>query len=243
MLDLKLFSIWKGRKPKNSYVNFHSHNYYELVYYSYGNGKTKIGNDEYAFSDGSFALIPPYVSHVERHQSDAEVICLIFFGCPDLAQSFGKDSFNTIHAIMKSLFYEAKNQDFGYRDMINIKLNELYMNILRNKKTHTVEKNSEYVINYLKENFHEKIVLSDCAKQLNLSYDYFQHKFKKITGYSPQQFLLKQRLIASEGMLQSGNLSCTEIADHCGFSTSAQYSALFKKEYGLTPLQYRKRAL
>jgi len=83
-------------------------------------------------------------------------------------------------------------------------------------------------------------VLSDCAKQLNLSYDYFQHKFKAITGCSPQQFLIKQRLKASKKLLKEGELNCTEIAFRCGFSTSAQYSALFKKEYGSSPLQYQK---
>ena len=101
-------------------------------------------------------------------------------------------------------------------------------------------KNFDYIIHYIKENFHEKIILADCARQLNLSYDYFQHKFKALTGFSPRQFLLMQRLAASEKMLAAGNLSCTKIAYLCGFSSSAQYSAIFKREYGLTPLQFRK---
>ena len=123
--------------------------------------------------------------------------------------------------------------------MIQVKLNELYLHIIRDHNTLSEEKSFEYIINYIKENYHEKMILSNCAKQLHLSYDYFQHKFKKITGYSPQQFLVKQRLLASEKMLRNSELNCTEITYRCGFSTPAQFSSLFKREYNLTPLQFR----
>lgn len=117
-----------------------------------------------------------------------------------------------------------QQQHFGYKDMFTIKLNELIISIARNKMNSPNTKNLEYVINYIDENLHEHINLSDCAKQLNLSYDYFQHKFKKITSLSPQQYLIEQKLIAAEKMQRSGTLSCTEVAYRSGFSTSAQFS-------------------
>ena len=39
-----------------------------------------------------------------------------------------------------------------------------------------------------------------------------------------------------------GQGGCTEIAYRCGFSNSAQFSAIFKREKGLSPQQYRKTA-
>ena len=102
-------------------------------------------------------------------------------------------------------------------------------------------KNFDYIINLLRENFFEHINLSDCAKQLNISYDYFQHKFKKLTGTSPQQFLIEQRLLFAEKLLIEGNSNCTEIAYRCGFSTSAQFSAFFKRRFGQSPLQYKRQ--
>ena len=74
---------------------------------------------------------------------------------------------------------------------------------------------------------------------MNISYDYFQHKFKELTGFSPQQFLLNQRLLAAKELLQNSRLSCTEIAYRCGFSTSAQFSMLFKTHLGMSPLAFR----
>lgn len=240
MENISLISIWKARREEKNYVNFHGHNYYELVYYQRGHGKTTVGNSVYSYGENCFVMIPPHVQHDESHDSDTEVICLEFSGFPELEQRLCEDSQNTIHKILKELLNEVKHQEYGYQEMIAVKLKELYLHILRDENVAADEKNFEYMINYLKENYHEKIILSDCAKQLNLSYDYFQHTFKKLTGYSPQQFLVKQRLRAAEKNLESGNVSCTEIAYRCGFSTSAQFSALFKREYGKSPLQYRK---
>lgn len=242
MEDMRLISIWHARRPSGRRVNFHSHDYHELVYYDGGNGKTTIGDRVYGFSDGHFALIPPHVDHDEQHFADCRVICLEFVGLSDAVPVFGRDPAGAVRRILRDLLTEAETQPFGYRDMMTVKLNELHLHLLRSENTGLNEKNFEYIINYIRENYHEKIRLSDCARQLNLSYDYFQHKFKALTGLSPQQFLIRRRLEAAEALVRSGDGSCTEIAYRCGFSTSAQFSALFTREYGVSPLHYRKRA-
>ena len=96
------------------------------------------------------------------------------------------------------------------------------------------------MINYISENYYNKIQFKNLAKQLNFSYDYFQHRFKQLTGFSPQQFLIEKRINAAENMLKENDLNCTEISYRCGFSNSAQFSAIFKQKKGITPLQYRK---
>ena len=242
MQDLRLVSIWEAIRTQNSYINYHSHKYHELVYYTTGNGKTEIDGKPYLFSDHCFAVIPHNTEHNEIHHADSEVICLEFSGADHLQFGFYSDPSHRIHRVLKELLGEAKKQTYGYEDMLNIKLNELLLHILRNETNIPTTKNFAYIINYIQENFHDHISLADCAKQLNISYDYFQHKFKTLTGYSPQQFLIEQRLQASKKMLAEHNLNCTEIAYRCGFCTCAQFSALFKKRYGLTPLQYRKQS-
>lgn len=225
---------------KNRTVKNHSHKYYELVYYISGKGKTQIGGKVFPFSNHWFTLIPPDTEHSELHYEDSEVIFIEFSCESNLEFCFDKDETFVILKVLKKLLTEMQQQHFGYKDMFTIKLNEIIISIARNKMNSPNTKNLEYIINYIDENFHEHINLSDCAKQLNLSYDYFQHKFKAFTGYSPQQYLIKQRLLAAEKMLFEGNLNCTEIAYRCGFCTSAQFTTLFKKKYGLTPMQFKK---
>ena len=65
MQNLQLISAWKATKTKNTYINYHSHEYYELVYYLSGSGKTEIGGKMFKFSDNSFALIPGDTEHDE----------------------------------------------------------------------------------------------------------------------------------------------------------------------------------
>lgn len=242
MHKIQLISIWEGNHSENSYVNFHSHKYHELVYYPSGCGETQIGNRSFLFSKNRFALIERKTEHNETHHTNSQVICLEFSGVNDLPFGFYSDDSNKVQNILKELLKEAKKQKFGYEDMLELKLNELLIHIYRNHFKQVGTKNFDYIINYLRENFHERVNLKDCAKQLNISYDYFQHKFKLLTGLSPQQFLIEQRLEASKKLLSESLYSCTEIAYRCGFCTSAQFSSLFKKRYGVTPLQYKKTA-
>ena len=241
MDNLRFVSIWEAKRNQNGSINCHAHTHNELVYYRSGNGETKIDGKSFLFSEHCFAVIPKHIEHNEKHNSDSEVICLGFLSSDNLPFGFYTDPSYTIFKILNVMLSEVKNQKYGYADMLRIKLHELLLYISRNEINTSATKDFTYIINYIKENFHDNITLSDCAKQLNLSYDYFQHKFKMITGFSPQQFLIEQRLLASEKMLKENKHSCTEIAYRCGFCTSAQYSSLFKKKYGTTPLQYKKR--
>lgn len=241
MGDLQLISIWNAKRDQNQYIQDHSHNYHELVYYPSGKGKTEIGGKSFLFSEHCFTLIPPGTSHNETHHTGSQVLCLGFSGAVDLPSVFYTDQNRGVYKILKELLREVNEQNYGYEDMLTIKLHELLLLISRNNSNPLTTKNFAYIINYLCGNFHEHINLSDCARQLNISYDYFQHKFKDITGYSPQQFLINQRLQAAEKMLKETGCTCTEIACCCGFCNSAQFSAMFKQRYGITPLQYKKR--
>jgi len=77
------------------------------------------------------------------------------------------------------------------------------------------------------------------AEQLNISYDYFRHKFKEMTGLSPQEYITNKKLESAAIMLSSTFFSCSEIAEKCGFSNSAQFSKMFKEKYNMSPKQYR----
>lgn len=241
MQDLQLVSLWEAPKEKDSYVYFHDHQCYELVYYTKGKGRTKIGDTDYYFTENSFTLIPPGVLHDEIHIESGHVICLEFRGQGIVLPACQQDSFGGVLKVLQELFYEIRHQRYGYKEMIGVKLNELILNIHRSSHAGSNEKNLEYAVNYLRENYRDKVVLSECAKQLHISYDYFQHKFKAYTGVSPRRFLIERRLEAAVKMLENTQLPCTEIAWRAGFSTSAQFSALFRREKGISPLQYQKK--
>lgn len=243
MRNIQLVSLWRATRRQNTYINYHTHNCHELVYYLSGSGNTNIAGTPFHFVDNTFTLIPKNTEHDELHYADSEVICLKFSGADDLQLRFYQDGTHRISKILTELLYEISQQSYGYQNMLEKKLNEIMLHIARKENDTGDAKNFDYIINLLRENFHEHIILSDCAKQLNISYDYFQHKFKSLTGTSPQQFLIEQRLLYAEKLLAEGSFNCTEIAYRCGFSTSAQFSAFFKRRFGQAPLQFKKQQL
>lgn len=231
--------IWTRERTKDSYIPLHQHKYYELVYYPHGAGITNIDDKEYRFSSNTFAIIPPNTFHDELHLANSEVICLGFSYTHQFDYNFHLDATRSILKLLKEILHESTEQALGYQQMISNKLEELFIQIQRiQTPKNTSAKSFDHIINYLEENYHEKIQLSSFAEQLNISYDYFQHKFKEITGNSPQQFLLEQRLNAAKTLLITEHFSCTEITYRCGFSTPAQFSMLFKKKYGVSPKKF-----
>lgn len=242
MEDIGFITAWKTRKEAGNQVQLHQHNYYELVYYAQGAGMTTIGGEPLEFSARTYALIPPGIGHDECHRIAGEVYCLGFRTEQSIGTILCCDTDGGIFRLVKVILAESVQQQSGYREMIRAKLLELTVTLHRAEASGdmTTPKNFEYVVNYLSENYYEKIVFTELASHLNLSYDYFQHRFRRLIGVSPQRFLLQKRLEAAEEMLTGSQASCTEIAYRCGFSNSSQFSMLFKRENGVTPYQYRQ---
>lgn len=241
MRKIELITAWGASRKHGQRIYLHEHNFYELVYYCNGEGITTVGEEQYAISTNACILIPPHMSHDEYHQKDGYLYCVGFVCNEILDLEMVRDYRGDIQAIVQTIMQEVSEQPSLYREMAELKLQELILQFRRQKEKHTkpVTKDFEYVIGYIEQNYHERIVLKDLAKQLHLSYDYFQHRFKELVGESPQQFLVHKRLETAEQFLREGNLSCTEIAQRCGFSNSAQFSTIFKKEKNVSPRQYQ----
>ncbi len=245
MEKIALISAWWINRKLGDTIPLHVHNFYELVYYSRGFGVATVGRKPCEFGSNHFLLIPPGVEHGEIHHADGKLFCVGFQMSKTAEGCFLRDDDLRVESIIREIVSEAFQQKSEYGQMIEAKLAELMVVISRlrsgSAQQHTA-KGFDYVLNYLSENFHEKIVLKDFAAKMNFSYDYFQHRFKEIAGVSPQQYLVKKRVDLAERLLQEGQLSCAEIANRCGFSNSAQFSAIYKREKGITPSKAAKQS-
>jgi YesN/AraC family two-component response regulator len=80
------------------------------------------------------------------------------------------------------------------------------------------------------------------GKNLGFSRTGFYRKIKGLTDMSPIDFLCSYRLkIAAELLLQDRSLSLIEISERTGFGSYSYFSKAFKKHFGLTPKEYRKK--
>ncbi len=78
------------------------------------------------------------------------------------------------------------------------------------------------------------------AEQAGLGLTAFTEWCRRATGRSPRWYLIEQRLAAARGRLAAG-ATVTDAALDSGFSSSQHFSATFRKLYGETPTDYRRR--
>lgn len=95
-------------------------------------------------------------------------------------------------------------------------------------------------LTYIKENYREKIYITDLAEQVNLNEQYFCRLFKKVIGHSPIEYINEYRIRQTRRLLEETDLPVTEICLECGYNNLGNFLREFRKYTGTTPLQYRK---
>src|ERR1051325_6868510 len=90
---------------------------------------------------------------------------------------------------------------------------------------------------FIDKNFTDKIDLDNISDEAFFSKFHFIRLFKKIYGKTPHQYLTFVRIHEAKLMLNSG----TNVSEACfavGFESLSSFTALFKKQTGLTPSAY-----
>lgn len=96
------------------------------------------------------------------------------------------------------------------------------------------------MMDYIERNYMNPITLKDIANYKNISIRTCNSIFQKYIHTSPMQYLIEYRLMKSKQLLEESDLNMTEIANRCGFHSSSYFTEMFKKQYGITPRQYKK---
>lgn len=96
---------------------------------------------------------------------------------------------------------------------------------------------------YIRTQFTKDIGLAELAERCNLHPNYFHRLYTAAFGMTPTQRILSYRINAAKMLLLTTNLSMSEIAAECGFSSQTYFGYKFKEIVNITPLQYRKKML
>lgn len=96
------------------------------------------------------------------------------------------------------------------------------------------------ILAFIQEHYTEKLSLSMIAQQFHLSEKYLSRYFKEHFYLPFSNYVIHLRLTAARQLLETTELSVTEIALHTGFSNISYFIRSFKATYGMSPLRYRK---
>ncbi|NLS18860.1 helix-turn-helix transcriptional regulator [Rhizobium sp. P40RR-XXII] len=92
---------------------------------------------------------------------------------------------------------------------------------------------------YMIENLGRELSVAEVASVAGLSPNHFTQEFRKATGTTPYQWLMKMRVDRAKDLLPSPTLSLKDIADECGFTDQSHFTKVFARETGSTPAVWR----
>lgn len=95
------------------------------------------------------------------------------------------------------------------------------------------------IMNYMQEHFKD-VTLNDVAEHFNFSVSYCSRLIKQTTGVSFNDWKRTLRLRRAENLLLTSNNTIAQISDFVGYANPESFIRTFKKEFHLSPSEYRK---
>ena len=86
----------------------------------------------------------------------------------------------------------------------------------------------------------DDLSLDEMAQSVGLSTAHFARMFRKSTGETPHQFVLRERLERAKDMLRASDARVLDVAVACGFKTQQHFAQVFRDVCGISPTEYRQ---
>lgn len=94
-------------------------------------------------------------------------------------------------------------------------------------------------VQFITRNVNEPIQVSNVVEHMQKSRSYLSKKFKQELGFDMCSFIMRCKLEEAKSLLTYSSKSLCEISNYLCFSSQAYFQTVFKKQYGMTPTQYR----
>lgn len=97
-------------------------------------------------------------------------------------------------------------------------------------------------IEYIQRNIEKSITREDVSTYVHMNTDYFSRIFKNQVGRTVKDYIIDTKMEAAKRYLSSTNLPVNIIAVKTGFSSLSWFSQAFRKQTGLTPMEFRNNS-
>ncbi|WP_412538094.1 helix-turn-helix domain-containing protein [Longispora sp. K20-0274] len=86
----------------------------------------------------------------------------------------------------------------------------------------------------------QDIPVDELARRATMSRRAFDRRFRDLTGTTPARWLLHQRVLRAQRLLETTDLAVEEVARRCGFASATALRPHFRAEFGVAPRDYRR---
>ena len=95
-------------------------------------------------------------------------------------------------------------------------------------------------LGWMLEHLAEPLSVDGLAHRSHMSPRTFARRFRAVTGTTPHQWLLSQRILLAQRLLETSDLAVELVAERCGFGTAANLRHHFQRVVDTSPLAYRR---
>lgn len=230
--------------------DMHFHKAAEYVMVIDGEINCVINNEKYIIHKNEAVFILPNQIHSFNTSKHSEILIIRF--SPKLAGSFflqykNKIPVNNLFEIDVMKVLNIRNL-FSPNNLFELKgIIYTLIGIFCNHKNEWVEKETESnliysAIKYIEKHFTDKCSLKDAVSELNYDYTYISKEFLKVTGMTFVEYLNNCRINYACQLLETTNMSSTQVAYECGYNTLRTFNRNFIKYMKTTPKQYMKES-
>jgi AraC family transcriptional regulator len=211
---------------------------------------------------GNVCVLPSGLAHTARLDGPSEQLAL--FLDPSLMRRAASESFTSarfevverckrsdgvISSIGMALLGELESEGLSGRLFAESLANVLAVHLLRHY-TSSGDKLQRFtgglsaeklrrVTAFVSENFSNDVRLAELANVAGMSNFHFAREFKRTTGTTPHQYVIKFRVERAKALLAEVEMPLTEVGLNSGFSHQSHFTRLFHRLTGTTPLAYR----
>lgn len=237
--------IFVGEHPKTFDVRWHTHEHWELVYCTSGEGAFRFeSGSTIRYHAGELVVIPPKTVHANSSEEGFTNIHMTIAD-PSFpyreAFRLGDEDGSLRYAFTQARLYYTS--DKKKRELVLAALGDLITSYIM-----VCRSNSEFsepvsqICSSIQRNYTDPDYALDAfIRELPFHYDYLRKLFKKEVGMSPLEYMTSLRMKNAERLLTTfwtSGYTISEIGQMCGFENALYFSRVFKKYYGCSPSKF-----
>ena len=232
----------------------HIREYYLIHYVTKGSGYYEANGHKFFVSQGDIFVIYPneLITYYSPDVNNTWSFCWVGFsgkmaseylsmsGISRYTMSIKNMNFHSV--ISNCLSYIEENKGCISQVKLNAYILDGLYSLSKEKTQHKLSpvEQVDRAVRYIEYNYMNAITTKDVTSYLSLERSYFYRIFKKYTGASPEQYIIKYRVKKATELIKFGTYSVSEIAEFVGIKDVYYFSRLFKKVMGISPSEYKK---